>query len=205
MPDVDDPSAVELGVKFRSDVDGFVTGVRFYKGADNTGTHVGNLWTTTGTLLATATFASETPSGWQQVLFDAPVPITANTTYVVSYHTNVGALRGDRAATSQRGVDAPPLHAPTSARRRRQRRLPVRRRRRSRRRLQRDQLLGRRGVRQHAGHDRAVHCRRGCDRLDGATAIVTWTTDEQSTSSVDYSTEATFLPATTQTFRMWRT
>ena len=40
-----DGSAVELGVKFRSDVDGSVTGVRFYKGPQNTGTHVGHLWT----------------------------------------------------------------------------------------------------------------------------------------------------------------
>ena len=37
-----DPNAVQLGVKFRSDVAGFVTGVRFYKTATNTGTHVGN-------------------------------------------------------------------------------------------------------------------------------------------------------------------
>src|SRR5262249_49540313 len=36
-----DPNAVELGVKFRSDVAGTVTGLRFYKGSANTGTHVG--------------------------------------------------------------------------------------------------------------------------------------------------------------------
>ena len=54
------PSAVELGVKFRADQPGFVTGIRFYKGAGNTGTHVGNLWTSDGTLLATATFTGET-------------------------------------------------------------------------------------------------------------------------------------------------
>ena len=40
-----DTSAVELGVKFRSDVAGYITGIRFYKGPDNTGTHVGHLWT----------------------------------------------------------------------------------------------------------------------------------------------------------------
>jgi hypothetical protein len=34
---------VELGVKFTSDVDGQVTGIRFYKGSGNSGTHVGNL------------------------------------------------------------------------------------------------------------------------------------------------------------------
>ena len=43
-PQVADPNAVELGVKFRVDVDGFITGIRFYKGAGNTGTHIGNLW-----------------------------------------------------------------------------------------------------------------------------------------------------------------
>ena len=66
-----DPSPVELGVKFRSDVDRLRHRVRFYKGAGNTGTHVGHLWTATGTLLATATFAGETATGWQHV--DVPV------------------------------------------------------------------------------------------------------------------------------------
>ena len=32
-PSVADPNAVELGVKFTSDVNGFITGVRFYKGS----------------------------------------------------------------------------------------------------------------------------------------------------------------------------
>ena len=50
-------------------VNGFITGIRFYKGAGNTGTHVGNLWSAGGQLLATATFTSETASGWQQVDF----------------------------------------------------------------------------------------------------------------------------------------
>ena len=53
-----DPSAVSLGVKFRSDVNGFITGIRFYKGSANTGTHVGSLWTSRGQLLATATFTT---------------------------------------------------------------------------------------------------------------------------------------------------
>ncbi|WP_326823981.1 DUF4082 domain-containing protein [Streptosporangium sp. NBC_01756] len=85
-----DPKAVEGGVKFRSASPGFITGVRFYKGALNTGTHVGNLWTSTGQLLAGATFINETDSGWQQVNFSAPVPIDAGTTYVASYHTTSG-------------------------------------------------------------------------------------------------------------------
>ena len=41
-------AAVELGVKFRADVRGFVTGVRFYKSAANSGVHIGSLWTSSG-------------------------------------------------------------------------------------------------------------------------------------------------------------
>ena len=87
-----------VGVRFRADTNGTITGVRFYKGAANTGTHVGNLWTNTGTLLATATFSGETASGWQQVTFSSPVAVTANTTYVASYHTNTGQYGADDVA-----------------------------------------------------------------------------------------------------------
>ncbi|HKA28556.1 MAG TPA: DUF4082 domain-containing protein, partial [Candidatus Binatia bacterium] len=80
-----DPGAVELGVKFRSDVAGTITGIRFYKSAANTGTHVGNLWTTAGAKLGTVTFTGETASGWQQMNFATPVAIQANTVYVASY------------------------------------------------------------------------------------------------------------------------
>ncbi len=85
-----DPNGVELGMKFRSDVPGNVTGVRFYKGAQNTGTHTGYLWSGTGSLLASVTFTAETASGWQQANFSTPVSITAGTTYVVSYYAPNG-------------------------------------------------------------------------------------------------------------------
>jgi hypothetical protein len=86
---------VELGVKFTPAVSGTITGVRFYKGPLNTGTHIADLWTSSGTLLATATFSNETASGWQQVNFAQPVAVTAGTTYVASYHTNVDEYAGD--------------------------------------------------------------------------------------------------------------
>jgi PKD repeat protein len=81
----DDSTPLNLGVKFTANQNGTILGVRFYKGSGNTGTHVGTLWTATGTRLATATFTNETASGWQEVRFATPVPITANTTYVASY------------------------------------------------------------------------------------------------------------------------
>jgi hypothetical protein len=104
-------SSVELGVKFRSDVAGTITGIRFYKAGANTGTHVGNLWTINGTRLATATFTGETASGWQQMSFAAPVAISANTVYVASYHANNGHYSTDVNYFSTGGVDNPPLHA----------------------------------------------------------------------------------------------
>ncbi|MFD8531156.1 DUF4082 domain-containing protein [Streptosporangium canum] len=93
VPDVQsqpDSAPVTLGVKFKTTTDGTITGIRFYKGIQNTGTHTGSLWTSTGELLASAIFANETASGWQQVNFSTPVKITANTTYVASYHTTSG-------------------------------------------------------------------------------------------------------------------
>jgi hypothetical protein len=111
VPADSDTSAVEVGVKFRSDVAGQVTGVRFYKGAGNTGTHVGHLWTATGQLLATVTFSGETATGWQQANFATPVTIAANTTYVVSYYAPNGRYAGDVGYFASSGVDRAPLHA----------------------------------------------------------------------------------------------
>jgi WD40 repeat protein len=106
-----DTAAVELGFKFRSDVSGFIKGIRFYKSSSNTGTHVGTLWNISGTQLATATFANETASGWQEVSFSSPVAITANTVYVASYHTNVGRYSKTENFFTSSSVDRPPLHA----------------------------------------------------------------------------------------------
>jgi len=106
-PAANDPSAIEAGVKFRADVDGYVYGVRFYKGAGNTGTHVGNLWTVGGVNLATATFAGESASGWQQVTFASPVAVTAGTTYVASYFAPVGRYSADGGFFNTAKVNSP--------------------------------------------------------------------------------------------------
>jgi hypothetical protein len=85
IPDAGDNGSITLGVKFRSDVAGTISGIRYYKATANTGTHVGSLWTASGQLLGEATFKSETTSGWQQVEFASPVSIQANTVYVAAY------------------------------------------------------------------------------------------------------------------------
>jgi trimeric autotransporter adhesin len=77
----------ELGMAFTSTVGGQITGVRFWKAAGDTGTHIGKLWSSSGQLLTSVTFSNETASGWQQQALVVPVWIAANTRYVVSVNT----------------------------------------------------------------------------------------------------------------------
>ncbi|MBY3034054.1 DUF4082 domain-containing protein, partial [Rhizobium leguminosarum] len=109
----DDTSAVELGVKFQTSVAGTVTGIRFYKGSQDTGTHTGSLWSSTGTRLATLTFTNETASGWQIAYFTSPVALTAGQTYTASYHTNTGHY-STTADYFISNVTSGPLTAPAS-------------------------------------------------------------------------------------------
>jgi hypothetical protein len=109
----DDPNPIEVGVRFNADTGGTVTGIRFYKGSQNTGPHTGSLWSATGQLLATATFTNETASGWQTVTFSQPVAITAATTYVVSYSSTAGYYSVTGGAFDS-ALDRPPLHVPAS-------------------------------------------------------------------------------------------
>jgi hypothetical protein len=111
--DSGDPGSVELGVKFSSSEDVNVTGVRFYKSAANTGTHVGSLWDASGALLASVTFSGESTAGWQEASFSAPVAISAGTTYVVSYFAPDGrySVTGGYFSAS---YSSGPLTAPAS-------------------------------------------------------------------------------------------
>ncbi len=102
----------ELGVKFMASVYGKVTGVRFYKEAAMGGyVHIGHLWSSTGQLLATATFTNETASGWQQVSFSNPVQIQAYTVYVASFSTGGGSFGISTNFFSSSGVTNGPLQA----------------------------------------------------------------------------------------------
>ncbi|MBZ6077735.1 DUF4082 domain-containing protein, partial [Microvirga puerhi] len=108
-----DTGSVELGMKFQASTNGTVSGIKYYKGSGDTGTHTGKLWTSTGSLLGSVTFQNETASGWQTATFSSPVSITAGTTYVVSYHSN-----GRYAATSNYFTNPTtngPLTAPASS------------------------------------------------------------------------------------------
>ena len=78
----------ELGMEFRTAKAGQIQAIRYYKAPSETGTHVGKIWSTSGQLLASATFTNETASGWQQQTLATPLTIQGNTTYIVSVNTN---------------------------------------------------------------------------------------------------------------------
>ena len=115
-PDSGDGNSIEVGIKFTSDIAGTINGIRFYKASTNTGTHIGNLWTASGQLLASATFTNETASGWQQVNFAQPVNISPNTTYIASYfapsgHYSESEQYFDPPLRGGATLNSPPLHA----------------------------------------------------------------------------------------------
>ena len=108
-PNWDDTSAVQVGVRFSSTVAGTVTGIRFYKGLQNTGAHQGYLWSSTGSLLATVAFSGETASGWQSATFNTPVAIQPGVEYRASYHSTTG-----RYAVTLGGLSSPVTNGPLS-------------------------------------------------------------------------------------------
>ena len=87
LTSLNDGQQLEVGVKFQSSVAGQITALKFYRSPSDTGADVLDLWTATGTKLASATFTNTTASGWQTVGLMTPVTISANTTYIASYHT----------------------------------------------------------------------------------------------------------------------
>ncbi len=98
---------------------GFITGIRFYKTSQNTGTHTGTPLVHSGTNLGDGDLL------WRNSARDGrrprsprPSPLTAGTTYVASYHTTIGLLCRRRAfataastarrcTPSQDGADGP--------------------------------------------------------------------------------------------------
>lgn len=75
----------------------------------NTGTHIGYLYATNGTLLGQVRFDNETSSGWQQGLFPTPIDVDANTTYTVSFFAPVGYYSADGGYFTNQ-IDNSPLH-----------------------------------------------------------------------------------------------
>ena len=95
-----DGTPLEVGVKFQSSVAGEITALKFYRSPIDTGSDVLDLWTATGTKLASVTFTDTAASDWQTVTLATPVAISANTTYVASYHTTGAYVETDNFFTT---------------------------------------------------------------------------------------------------------
>src|SRR6185503_4434594 len=78
---------IELGTKFRAEVGGYLTGVRYYRATTATGQHTVWVWSADGSVLAKAVVGG-TASGWQTVELAPAVPVSAGATYVVSYYSS---------------------------------------------------------------------------------------------------------------------
>ncbi|HEX6046189.1 MAG TPA: M36 family metallopeptidase [Pyrinomonadaceae bacterium] len=82
-------STWEQGVEFSSSVSGKIVAIRYWKdAAEPSGGHVGRIWSSSGNLLATASFSDLTSSGWQKATLSTPLSITAGTRYKVTYNVH---------------------------------------------------------------------------------------------------------------------
>ena len=99
----------ELGTRFYTTMNGTVTALRFYKEPGMASTQTGDLWDSSGNLLATVTFTNESASGWQQASLSSPVTITANTPYIVSYVITGGPFAYTQSQFATQGVNNGPV------------------------------------------------------------------------------------------------
>jgi hypothetical protein len=82
---IDATGGWEVSTDWSTDVDGKIVAYRFWKAVGETGSHTVKLWSTSGTLLDSKTFGSETSSGWQRV---TTTKLVSAGEYVVSVNTN---------------------------------------------------------------------------------------------------------------------
>lgn len=90
----DDSGSLELGVKVKPTTNGYITAIRFYKPITSTETaHTGKIWSSTGTQLASVSFANETDYGWQEARLSTPLQVNENQLYIISYGTTTAVYQ----------------------------------------------------------------------------------------------------------------
>jgi hypothetical protein len=106
---------LELGMKFKTELAGFATGVRFYAASTDPGLRTARLWDATSeALLASATVTVDGTEGWKTVRFDMPVALKPSKLYVVSYHSPVGRYAKTPSYFVNKARVSGPLTAPSS-------------------------------------------------------------------------------------------
>ncbi|MBK8986877.1 MAG: DUF4082 domain-containing protein [Chloroflexi bacterium] len=102
---------IETGSRFRTDVAGFIRGIRFYIGQPTSATFTAHLWSNDGQLLGEADFPGAGALGWVEATFATPVPVQANTTYVASYFSPNTYYAYTNGYFATAGFANPPLYA----------------------------------------------------------------------------------------------
>jgi hypothetical protein len=82
----------EAGTRFTTTRKGLIGTMYFWKAVGETGTHTVRLWSSTGTLIWSASPSLETASGWQQTYSRVSVNIPPGS-YVVSVNTNTAQVK----------------------------------------------------------------------------------------------------------------
>ncbi len=101
-----DPAAVNLGLEFAANADGYINGIRFYQTPADSGVKYVDLWTAQGALVASASVNTSgglagNPAGgtsgnpWREVDFAQPAFIQAGQVYIASYYTQTGNYADD--------------------------------------------------------------------------------------------------------------
>ena len=85
-----DTAAVTLGTTVTANVAGKITGIRFYKGSGNTGTHVGAVYTADGSLSVRGNFAGESASGWQTWTPASAIQVSAGAKFTAAVYMPKG-------------------------------------------------------------------------------------------------------------------
>jgi hypothetical protein len=85
-----DNNAITLGVKFRTNVDGVIKKIRYWKTINDNSIKIGAIFNENGSILSEVSFNNETQSGWQEATFTSPINIRANTVYIAAYHSPSG-------------------------------------------------------------------------------------------------------------------
>jgi hypothetical protein len=112
-----DGFAITVGVKFKANFDGTIAGIRFYKSSrDNATTdEYVQLWklspdgTGVGDSLGRAHFPAgySSTSGWNEIAFDTPIPISADTIYVATMYSPLGFY-----SSTKHMLDTPIIRGP---------------------------------------------------------------------------------------------
>jgi hypothetical protein len=99
------PNPAELGVRFSAAQPIVVSGIRFYRGAGNTGRHVGRIWSPDGTVLRTVVFPRTSAVGWVDATLRTPLRVRPGQQLVASYSAPHGHYADDPGGFARHSTD----------------------------------------------------------------------------------------------------